>query len=104
MFRKTFADAEFVACKTLPQDTFVLAVLRDPVERFLSGYDESIYRAINSSSPIMPDLIRDGVKGFKDWNVYWKESPIAHDTFYRFVKEVHKPASPWDPHLTPSLC
>ena len=104
LFKKTFEDAEVIACEELSKEAVVGAFFRDPVERFFSGYDEAVYRSIGQMKnkgkvDMVPAMILQDIKGYDDWHKYWEGSKTATQTFHEYVLHGHNVEKPFDVHL-----
>eukprot|EP00040_Diaphanoeca_grandis_P042117 m.264233 g.264233 ORF g.264233 m.264233 type:complete len:331 (-) comp54703_c0_seq1:368-1360(-) len=110
MFVASFPDRVEKHCNSIAKDAHLIAFVRDPVERFLSGYEEAIYRRIQAQGSKhgfqkqnavkgMPEILVKDINGYTDWLVYWNKSKSAFDVFEEYVHKVHDSHRPYDIHL-----
>lgn len=108
----TFGGYCKISGERLPPDAFVVAFLRDPVERFLSGYEESLFRAMrygNESDTF--ERMRKRVPWITDRlgpynhtgtdasSKFWDDKPFAEQTFDQFVRTpIYDSQMPMDVH------
>lgn len=104
----TFGGYVMINVHKLPRDVFTVAILRDPVERFLSGYEEGVFRALrygNTSHSFKEvqksaPFIAERVGPYKHSGAFWDDAEVAEDTFNEYIRDKYDPLVPMDIHGT----
>lgn len=103
----TFGGHVMIPLDAVPPGAFTVAVLRDPVERFLSGYEEGIIRALRygNQSRDFKDLqrrvpfIRERLAPYNTSDAFWRNTALAANTFDEYITTKYDPRTPIDIHL-----
>tara|TARA_B110000211_G_scaffold161491_1_gene182599 strand:- start:680 stop:1495 length:816 start_codon:yes stop_codon:yes gene_type:complete len=108
LFTDWFPDAYTInTCRNIPADYFKIVFFRDPVLRFLSGYEESIARSVRKDLKKRSkrldettERIKASVGTHTNWLEYWNDTRSqAHQTFYDYVMYDHDISNPFNAHM-----